>query len=156
MSKDKKLNNLLGMKDFSEGDFTKKTKTTKRTDVAKDILQENTGKVPVEKPKTKDEVKKKDLNNLISLDNYTETEMLKDPKKTKRTDVAKDVIQEKAKPSEGLSKEKKSSIVKKAKKGEKIGHGKFGEVADKATKEYGSKEKGKAVAAAAMWKNIKR
>ena len=101
MSKDKKLNNLLGMKNFSEGDFTKKTKTTKRTDVAKDILQENTGKVPVEKPKTRDEIKKKDLNNLISLDSYTETELLKDPKKTKRTEVAKDVIQEKARLGSG-------------------------------------------------------
>lgn len=93
MSKDK-LNNLVGMKDFSEGDFTKKAKTTKRTDVAKDILQENTGKMPVEKPKTKDEVKKKDLNNLISLDTYTETELLKTTKKTKRTDVAKDILKE--------------------------------------------------------------
>jgi hypothetical protein len=113
MSKDKKLNNLLGMKDFSEGDFTKKTKTTKRTDVAKDILQENTGKMPVEKPKTKDEVKKKELNNLISLDSYTETELLKDPKKTKRTEVAKDVIQEKAKLGSGERFKKLSGELKK-------------------------------------------
>ena len=62
------------------------------------------------------------------------------------------------KPSQGLSKEKKSDVVKAAKKGEDIGKkGKgFEKVADKAAKEYGSKEAGKKVAAAAMWKNVKR
>jgi len=65
-------------------------------------------------------------------------------------------LEESAKPSEGLSKKKKSSIVKKAKKGENIGKGHFKEVADKAAKKYGSAEKGKKVAAAAMWKNINR
>lgn len=62
------------------------------------------------------------------------------------------------KPSAGLSKEKKSEVVKKAKKGGDIGKkGKgFDMVADKAAKKYGSKEKGEKVAAAAMWKNIKR
>jgi len=62
------------------------------------------------------------------------------------------------KPSSGLSKEKKSDVVKKAKKGEDIGKkGKgFEKVADKAAKEYGSKEAGEKVAAAAMWKNMKR
>lgn len=62
------------------------------------------------------------------------------------------------KPSAGLSKEKKSAVVKKAKAGGDIGKkGKgFEAVAKKAAKEYGSAEKGKAVAAAAMWKNIKR
>ena len=65
---------------------------------------------------------------------------------------------ESKKPSEGLSKEKKSEVVKKAKKGGDIGKkGKgFEKLADKATKEYGSKEKGEKVAAASMWKNIKR
>jgi hypothetical protein len=59
-------------------------------------------------------------------------------------------------PSAGLSKEKKSEIVKKAKKGEDIGKkGKgFKEVAKKA-KESGAKDP-EAVAAAAMWKNVKR
>lgn len=58
-------------------------------------------------------------------------------------------------PSDGLSNEKKSEIVKKAKKGEDIGKkGKgFSKVAKKAEKEYGSKEAGERVAAAAMWKN---
>jgi hypothetical protein len=57
-----------------------------------------------------------------------------------------------------LSKEKKSEVVKKAKSGGDIGNkGKdFEKVADKAAKKYGSKEKVEKVAAAAMWKNIKR
>lgn len=60
------------------------------------------------------------------------------------------------KPSAGLSKEEKSSMVKKAKKGEDIGKkGKnFQKVVSKA-KEYGAKNP-EAVAAAAMWKNAKR
>jgi uncharacterized protein (UPF0335 family) len=60
------------------------------------------------------------------------------------------------KPSAGLSKKEKSSVVKKAKSGKDIGKGNFDKVASKAAKKYGSKEKGKAVAAAAMWKNLKR
>jgi hypothetical protein len=61
-----------------------------------------------------------------------------------------------SKPSAGLSKEKKSEVVKKAKSGGDIGKkGKgFEKLANKAAKEYGSKEAGKKVAAAAMWKNI--
>jgi len=61
-------------------------------------------------------------------------------------------------PSKGLSEEKKSDVVKKAKKGEDIGKPgkKFDEVAAKAAKTYGSEEAGKKVAAAAMWKNIRR
>jgi hypothetical protein len=63
-----------------------------------------------------------------------------------------------AKPSAGLSKAKKSAVVKKAKAGGDIGKpGKgFKKVAAKAAKEYGSKEKGEKVAAAAMWKNIQK
>ena len=59
-----------------------------------------------------------------------------------------------AKPSAGLSKATKSEVEKKAHKGEKVGHGNFDKVANKAAKEYGSKEAGKKVAAAAMWKNL--
>lgn len=64
----------------------------------------------------------------------------------------------KRKPSAGLSAKKKSDVVKKAEKGEDIGKkGKgFDKVAAKAAKEYGSKEAGERVAAAALWKNIKR
>lgn len=62
------------------------------------------------------------------------------------------------KPSSGLSSKQKSSVVKQAKSGVDIGKkGKgFAAVAAKAAKQYGSAERGKAVAAAAMWKNIKR
>jgi hypothetical protein len=67
-------------------------------------------------------------------------------------------IVEEEKPSAGLTKKEKSDVVKKAKAGEDIGKkGKgFEKVAQKAAKEYGSKEKGEKVAAAAMWKNVKR
>lgn len=59
-----------------------------------------------------------------------------------------------SKPSAGMSKKEKSSVVKKAKAGKDIGKkGKsFEKVASSAAKQYGSKEKGKKVAAAAMWK----
>lgn len=64
----------------------------------------------------------------------------------------------KAKPSAGLSKKEKSDVVKKAKAGKDIGKkGKgFEKLAAKSAEKYGSKEKGEKVAAAAMWKNIKR
>lgn len=60
-----------------------------------------------------------------------------------------------SKPSAGMSAKEKSSVVKKAKAGKDIGKpGKgFEKVASKAAKQYGSKEKGQKVAAAAMWKN---
>lgn len=63
----------------------------------------------------------------------------------------------KTNPSEDISDEKKSEVVKKAKKGKDIGKkGKnFEKVAEKAAKKYGSKEAGERVAAAAMWKKIK-
>ena len=65
---------------------------------------------------------------------------------------------EEAKPSAGLSKAQKSAVAKKAKSGKDIGKtGKgFEKVAKTAEKKYGSKEAGEKVAAAAMWKNIKR
>jgi len=61
----------------------------------------------------------------------------------------------KKKPSAGLSKKQKSTIAKKAKAGKDIGKkGKgFEMIAKKAAKKYGSKERGQAVAAAAMWKS---
>ena len=60
------------------------------------------------------------------------------------------------KPSAGLSKEKKSEVVKKAKKGEDIGKkGKSFKDVEKKSKESGADDP-KAVAAAAMWKNIKK
>ena len=61
----------------------------------------------------------------------------------------------KKKPSAGLTKKQKSAIAKKAASGKDIGKkGKgFEKIASKAAKKYGSKERGQAVAAAAMWKS---
>ena len=67
-----------------------------------------------------------------------------------------DVIEETEQPSEGLTKKQKSNTVKKAEKGENVGKGNFNKVEKKAEKEYGSKETGEKVAAAAMWKNRQR
>lgn len=57
-----------------------------------------------------------------------------------------------------VSKKSRSAVVKKARAGKDIGKkGKnFDKVANKAAKEYGSKEAGERVAAAAMWKNLKK
>lgn len=58
------------------------------------------------------------------------------------------------KPSSGMSKKEKSEVVRKAESGKDMGKkGKgFEEVAEKAAKEYGSKEAGERVAGAAFWK----
>lgn len=65
-------------------------------------------------------------------------------------------LNESEKPSAGLSKEKKSEIVKKAKKGEDIGKKGNGlKEVEKKAKEGGAEDP-EAVAAAAMWKNVKR
>jgi len=59
-------------------------------------------------------------------------------------------------PSAGLSKEEKSKIVKKAKKGEDIGKkGKGFKKVEAAAREGGARDP-EAVAAAAMWKSVKR
>jgi len=62
-------------------------------------------------------------------------------------------LPEGAKPSAGLSKAKKSAVVKDAKAGKDIG--KPGKGFDKLAKKAGGGEKGEKIAAAAMWKNIK-
>ena len=74
--------------------------------------------------------------------------------RTRGISTATDKMEEAA-PSTGLTKKQKSTTVKAAKAGSDIGKpGKgFETVAKKAAKEYGSKEKGEKVAAAAMWKN---
>lgn len=59
---------------------------------------------------------------------------------------------EKKKPSAGLTKAQKSSVEKKAHKGQNIGHGNFNKVAQAA----GGGEKGIKIASASMWRNIKR
>jgi hypothetical protein len=58
---------------------------------------------------------------------------------------------EAAKPSAGMSKGAKSTLVKKAQAGKDIG--KPGKSFDKVAKAAGGGEKGKKIAAAAMWKN---
>ena len=94
---EKKLNNLLGMEQYTEKDFVKRAKTTRRTEVAKDVLEsaEYTGKnVFGEKMSKKQEIKAKELNNLISLDAFGEKALPdKKIKATKRTAVAKDVLE---------------------------------------------------------------
>ena len=60
-----------------------------------------------------------------------------------------------SKPSAGMTNKQKSAVAKKASAGKDIGKkGKgFEKVAKAAEKQYGSKEAGQKVAAAAMWKN---
>ena len=67
-------------------------------------------------------------------------------------------MEEAKKPSAGLTKKQKSAVAKKARAGKDIGKKGpgFEKVAKAAEKKYGSKEAGEKVAAAAMWKNIKR
>jgi hypothetical protein len=60
----------------------------------------------------------------------------------------------KKKPSAGLTKKEKSAVVTKAKAGKDIGH--KGKGFDKVAKAAGGGEKGEKIAAAAMWKNVKR
>jgi len=69
--------------------------------------------------------------------------------------MMEDLLEAKKKPSAGLTKKQKSTIAKKAASGKDIGKkGKgFEKIASKAAKKYGSKERGQAVAAAAMWKS---
>ena len=129
--KDTKLNNLLGMEQYSDAEFMKKTKTTKRTDVAKDVLQENAyvlGKdVLGDKLKNKETHAAKGLNNLISLDDFTKEVPKTSAKGTKRTDVAKDILMEKKKAE--FMKAKKAEMKKKDeddKKGGKDEKGKTG------------------------------
>ena len=98
--KDTKLNNLISLEDFS-GKMTAPSKATKRTEVAKDVLKENAyvvGKdVMSDKMKAKEVIKAKELNNLICLDDFTKETPKTGAKSTKRTEVGKDIIQEKAK-----------------------------------------------------------
>ena len=69
--------------------------------------------------------------------------------------MMEELLEAKKKPSAGLSKKQKSTIAKKAAAGKDIGKkGKgFEKIASKAAEKYGSKERGQAVAAAAMWKS---
>lgn len=96
-----------------------------------------------------DEAKKELKGNQKKLDvdqdGDIEADDLSDLRAKKKVDEAK--------PSAGLSKAKKSEVVKDAKAGKDIG--KPGKSFDKVAKSAGGGEKGKKIAAAAMWKNIK-
>jgi hypothetical protein len=101
------------------------------------------------------EGKKPTEKQLKSLDKNKNNEIDSEDFKLLRKGKKKTEVKEE-KPSAGLSKEKKSDIVKKVKKGEDIGKkGKGFEKIEKNAKESGAKDP-KSVAAAAMWKNIKR
>lgn len=62
------------------------------------------------------------------------------------------LAENKKKPSSGLNKKQKSSIVKKARSGKDVYGGGFNKVEKAAEKEYGSEEAGKKIAASIMWK----
>jgi len=124
--KDSKLNNLLSIDNFSEKEVFKNAKATKRTEVAKDILErkEESGENVSEKSKTKEEHSYGKLNNLCDLENFTEKDFFKSYGPTKRTDVAKDILKEfkniKADDDEDDDKyEKKGKVVKKLKDDDK-------------------------------------
>lgn len=88
---DKKLNNLLGMDNFSLEKMNKPAKSTKRTDVAKDVLES----VKEEVKETKEVVISGKYNNLISLDDFCAKDLPKNDKKhSKRTETGKDIINE--------------------------------------------------------------
>lgn len=89
---DKKLNNLLGIEEYSFEKLNKSAKPTKRTDVAKDILAESIN----EKPAKKDIIISGKYNNLISLDDFGTKDLPKNVQKhSKRTETGKDIINEK-------------------------------------------------------------
>lgn len=90
---------------------------------------------------------------MISKKDPLANQKIADAKKQNKTI---ETYEQESKPSSGLSKEKKSEIVKKAKKGEDIGKkGKGFEKIVRKAKESGA-DNPEAVAASAMWKNIKR
>jgi hypothetical protein len=91
---DKKLNNLLGIDTFSLEKMNKPAKSTKRTDVAKDVLESVKDKEEVKE--TKEVVISGKYNNLISLDDFCAKDLPKNDKKhSKRTETGKDIINEK-------------------------------------------------------------
>ena len=124
--KDKKLNNLLGMENFSSIEkINKKAKKTKRTEVAKDVLQEQA--YVVGKDVTKGKLKNKEthitkgLNNLISLSDFTKNTPATKAKSTKRTDVAKDILNEKKKKEAEECEDDKKKVKNKKEDKEKSG-----------------------------------
>jgi hypothetical protein len=125
----------------------------KRYEIVKKLLNEGLSEKTLVKFSDK---QLSDLHERIVGENITKVSStdIKTQDELKKLKKPFEVYEEK--PSSGLSKEKKSEVVKKSKKGGDIGKkGKgFGKVVSKA-KESGAKDP-EAVAAAAMWKNIKR
>jgi len=102
------------------------------------------------------EIAKKDLTKVEKGGKaYKEVEKTIAAKKREIEALEKEILDEAKKPSAGLTKKEKSAISKKAHAGKDIGKkGKgFEKVAKAAEKQYGSKEAGEKVAAAAMWKS---
>jgi hypothetical protein len=94
-------------------------------------------------------------HNVDELPDGTEEEPVDDMHNMSLAGLMENMIEEKKKPSAGLTKKEKSAISKKAKAGKDIGKkGKgFEKIAKAAAEKYGSKERGQKVAAAAMWKS---
>lgn len=94
-------------------------------------------------------------HDVDELPDGTEEEPVDDMHNMSLAGLMENMIEEKKKPSAGLSKKQKSAISKKAKAGKDIGKkGKgFEKIAKSAAEKYGSKERGQKVAAAAMWKS---
>jgi hypothetical protein len=94
-------------------------------------------------------------HDVDELPNGTEEEPVDDMHNMSLAGLMENMIEEKKKPSAGLTKKQKSTISKKAKAGKDIGKkGKgFEKIAKAAAEKYGSKERGEKVAAAAMWKS---
>jgi hypothetical protein len=94
-------------------------------------------------------------HDVDELPDGTEEEPVDDMHNMSLAGLMENMIEEKKKPSAGLTKKEKSAISKKAKAGKDIGKkGKgFEKIAKAAAEKYGSKERGEKVAAAAMWKS---
>lgn len=124
---EKKLNNLLGIEEFSCDKVCKKAKPTKHTEVAKDILAESNNEYPKdwskdvnEKPKKKDVISNGKLHNLISLDDFGKSDLPKnDQKHSKRTETGKDIINEKKVRLDDIDEEDDDVKVKDCKKDKK-------------------------------------
>lgn len=126
-----KMSNLIGFEDYTDKKLAKEdAKKTKRTEVGKDVIKEgNYSGKEVFKEKDKGETKpkgeevdyvnKNKMSNLVSFKDYSDKNLSQyDAKKTKRTDVAKDVIREKeeCEEKENNKKDKKDGKKKKEEK----------------------------------------
>jgi hypothetical protein len=160
-----------GDKEMKVGD-KKKTRTGELTKTSTGVVHKNTsyaddgdaeeksGKGIKSHAKSQSAAEKKDKAPAQKMSpKSAKTWGMKDSSKFDNRDKEKEVDETygrgvyEAKPSAGLSKAKKSAVVKDAKAGKDIG--KPGKSFDKVAKAAGGGEKGEKIAAAAMWKNIK-